>query len=61
MQKWSHGQPFVIGRHVHKAVAPEAPSAADPTGTDYLGKVAAAHEEQAGTGTGSDFTQLPGA
>ena len=32
--------------------------AADPTGIDYLGMVAAAHDEQAGAGI--DFTQLPG-
>ena len=39
--------PFVIGRHVHKAHAPAPPPAADPTGIDYLGMVAAAHDEQA--------------
>ena len=52
--------PFVIGRHVHRAVAPPAPpAAADPTGIDYLGMVAAAHDEQAGAGAAIDFTQLP--
>ncbi len=51
--------PFVIGRHVHRAVAPPPPPAADPTGIDYLGMVAAAHDEQAGTGAAIDFTQLP--
>jgi len=51
--------PFVIGRHVHHAVAPPAPPAADPTGIDYLGMVAAAHDQEAGTGAGIDFTQLP--
>jgi hypothetical protein len=35
------------------------PPAADPTGIDYLGIVAAAHDEQAGTGAAIDFTQLP--
>jgi transposase InsO family protein len=50
--------PFVIGRHVHRAVAPPAPPAADPTGIDYLGLVAAAHEEEAGTGSKIDFTRL---
>jgi transposase InsO family protein len=50
--------PFVIGRHVHRAVASPAPPDPDPTGIDYLGLVAAAHEEEAGTGTGIDFTRL---
>ena len=56
--------PFVIGRHVHRAVQPPAPPAADPTGIDYLGMVAAAHDEQAGAGAAIDFTRLkmlPGA
>jgi hypothetical protein len=51
--------PFVIGRHVHRAVSPPALPAADPTGIDYLGMVAAAHDEQAGAGAAIDFTQLP--
>ena len=51
--------PFVIGRHVHRAVAQPPPPAADPTGIDYLGMVAAAHDEQAGAGAAIDFTQLP--
>jgi hypothetical protein len=51
--------PFVIGRHVHRAVAPPPPPAADPTGIDYLGMVAAAHDEQAGAAAAIDFTQLP--
>jgi hypothetical protein len=43
---------------VHRAV-PQAPRpAADPTGIDYLGLVAAAHEEAAGTGAKIDFTAL---
>jgi putative transposase len=50
--------PFVIGRHVHKAIAPPPPPAADPTGIDYLGMVAAAHDEEAGTGMKIDFTRL---
>jgi len=50
--------PFVIGRHVHKAVQPAPPPAADPTGIDYLGMVAAAHDEEAGTGAKIDFTRL---
>ena len=36
-----------------------APPAAEATGIDYLGMVAAAHDEQAGTGAAIDFTQLP--
>ena len=51
--------PFVIGRHVHRAVAPAPPPAAQATGIDYLGMVAAAHDEQAGAGAAIDFTQLP--
>jgi putative transposase len=51
--------PFVIGRHVHRAVQPPPPPAADPTGIDYLGIVAAAHDEEAGAGTAIDFTRLP--
>jgi transposase InsO family protein len=50
--------PFVIGRHVHKAVAPPPPPRQDPTGIDYLGMVAAAHDEEAGTGAKIDFTRL---
>src|SRR5436853_6096002 len=46
--------PFVIGRHVHRAVAPPPPPAADPTGIDYLGMIAAAHDEQAGAGAPID-------
>jgi len=49
--------PFVIGRHTHRAV-PQAPRPEpESTGVDYLGMVAAAHEEQAGTGS-IDFSQL---
>ena len=51
--------PFVIGRHVHRAVAPAVPPPA-ATGIDYLGLVAAAHEEEAGTGAKIDFTRLGG-
>jgi hypothetical protein len=36
------------------------PPEADPTGIDYLGMVAAAHDEEAGAGAAIDFTQLPG-
>ena len=51
--------PFVIGRHVHKAVAPAPPPAADPTGIDYLGMVAAAHDEQAGAARRSTSPSSP--
>jgi len=50
--------PFVIGRHTHRAVPQAARPAPAPTGIDYLGLVAAAHEEAAGTGAKVDFTQL---
>ena len=49
--------PFVIGRHTHQAVPQSARPEPVPTGVDYLGMVAAAHEEQAGTGS-IDFSQL---
>ena len=50
--------PFVIGRHTHRAVPQAARPAPTATGVDYLGLVAAAHEEAAGTGMKVDFTQL---
>ena len=50
--------PFVIGRHTHRAVPQAARPTPTPTGIDYLGLVAAAHEEAAGTGMKVDFTQL---
>jgi hypothetical protein len=43
---------------VHRAVPQAARPAPDPTGVDYLGLVAAAHEEEAGTGAKIDFAQL---
>jgi transposase InsO family protein len=49
--------PFVIGRHTHRAVPQSKPPEAVATGVDYLGLVAAAHEEEAGTGS-IDFSQL---
>jgi len=49
--------PFVIGRHTHRAVPQSKRPEPTPTGVDYLGMVAAAHEEQAGTGS-IDFSQL---
>jgi hypothetical protein len=50
--------PFVTRRHVHRAVPQAARPEAPPTGVDYLGLVAAAHDEEAGTGAKIDFTQL---
>jgi len=50
--------PFIIGRHVHKAVAPPQVPPGERTGIDYLGLVAAAHEDEAGTGAKLDFTAL---
>jgi putative transposase len=38
--------PFVIGRHVAKAVPQAFPSVPEPTGVDYLGLVAAAHDAE---------------
>ena len=49
--------PFVIGRHTHRAVPQAARPDPESTGIDYLGMVAATHEEQAGTGR-IDFSQL---
>ena len=49
--------PFVIGRHTHKAVPQAARPRAPATCVDYLGLLAAAHEEQAGT-VSIDFSQL---
>jgi len=50
--------PFITRRHVHRAVPQAAPQPAPATGIDYLGLVAAAHEEAAGTGAKIDFAQL---
>jgi len=50
--------PFITRRHVHRAVPQAARPEAAPTGIDYLGMVAAAHEEAAGTGAKIDFTAL---
>jgi putative transposase len=50
--------PFIIGRHVHKAITPAPGPEPERTGIDYLGLVAAAHEEEAGTGAKIDFTAL---
>src|ERR1022692_1361135 len=50
--------PFVTRRHVHRAVPQAVRPEPVPTGIDYLGLVAAAHEEAAGTGAKIDFAQL---
>jgi putative transposase len=50
--------PFITRRHVHRAVPQAAPAPPAPTGIDYLGLVAAAHDEAAGTGVKIDFAQL---
>lgn len=50
--------PFVTRRHVHPAVPQAARPEPEATGIDYLGLVAAAHDEAAGTGATIDFTQL---
>lgn len=50
--------PFVTRRHVHRAVPQAARPDPDPTGIDYLGMVAAAHDEEAGTGAKIDYTAL---
>ena len=49
---------FITRRHVHRAVPQAARPDPDPTGIDYLGLVAAAHDEEAGTGAKIDFAQL---
>ncbi len=50
--------PFVTRRHVHRAVPQAARPEPAPTGVDYLGLVAAAHDNEAGTGAKIDFAQL---
>jgi putative transposase len=50
--------PFVTRRHVHRAVPQAARPDPAPTGIDYLNMVAAAHEEEAGTGAKIDYTAL---
>ena len=50
--------PFVTRRHVHRAVPQAARPDPAPTGIDYLGMVAAAHDDEAGAGAKIDFTRL---
>jgi len=49
--------PFIIGRHTHRKVPQAARPEPEATGIDYLGMVAAAHEEAAGA-VALDFSQL---
>ena len=48
--------PLVIGRHVHRQASPPPRPPAQPTGTDYLGSVLAAHQEKEAGGIA--FRQL---
>jgi putative transposase len=50
--------PFVTRRHVHRAVPQAARPEPAATGIDYLAMVAAAHDDEAGTGAKIDFTRL---
>ena len=50
--------PFITRRHVHRAVPQATRAEPAPTGIDYLGLVAAAHDEAAGTGAKIDFARL---
>jgi len=50
--------PFTVRRHVHRAVPQAAPPPPAATGIDYLSLVAAAHDEEAGTGQKIDFARL---
>ena len=50
--------PFVIGRHTHRQVPQAARPEPQATGIDYLHMVAAAHDEEAGTGQKAAFAQL---
>jgi putative transposase len=50
--------PFVTRRHVHRAVPQAIRPDPAATGIDYLGLVAAAHDDEAGTGAKIDFTAL---
>ncbi len=51
---------FVTGRHTHRAVPQAAAPAPQPTGIDYLGLVAAAHDEEAGVGEKIAFRRRGG-
>jgi putative transposase len=49
---------FVTGRHTHRAVPQAVPPSPQPTGIDYLGLVAAAHDEEAGVSEKIAFRHL---
>lgn len=49
--------PFTVRRHVHRAVPQAARPEPAATGVDYLGLVAAAHDEAAGTGQKVEYSQ----
>ena len=51
-------RPFLTTRHTHRQVPQAAGPAPQPTGVDYLGLIAAAHEHAAGTGAPIDYAQL---
>jgi putative transposase len=50
--------PFVTRRHVHRAVPQATRPEPAATGIDYLSMVAAAHDNEAGTGAKIDFARL---
>jgi putative transposase len=50
--------PFVVARHVHRAVPQAARPEVAPSGVAFLDAVSAAHEEEAGTGKKVDFSEL---
>jgi hypothetical protein len=50
--------PFVTRRHVRRAVPQAGPAPLPAAGVDYLGLVAAAREEAAGTGAKIGFARL---
>ncbi|MGH8302776.1 MAG: DDE-type integrase/transposase/recombinase [Steroidobacteraceae bacterium] len=50
--------PFVVSRHVHRAVPQAEPLKVDQSGIDFLQMVAKAHEEEAGTGEKPNFREL---
>jgi putative transposase len=49
---------FVTRRHTHRAVPQAIRPQPEATGIDYLGLVAAAHDDEAGTGAKIDFSHL---
>jgi hypothetical protein len=45
-RSWGAAVPFVLGRHVHRAVPQAVPPSPEPTGVDYLGLVEAQHDAE---------------